>query len=133
MIQHVSASVPPTRAVQTMRWLVLIVIMFGTVISSVGFTISHGLAAIESPHQSAPISGDESHEHANGGHDEVVALDGSESVYHPQHSLDHSHDKAHAAPVSWGSALPQLLGWKMQVRPWIETVQASRLERPPMG
>jgi len=117
-----------------MRWLVLVVIMFGTVISSMGLTNSHGLAAIAAAHHPAPSSSDESHGHAHGDQgDEFEAVDASASAGHPHHAIDHSHDTPHALPVPWSSAAPQLPGWWVLVRPWVEMVRASRLERPPMG
>lgn len=125
----------PTGAALGMRWLILVMIMFGTVISSMGLTNSHGLAAIAATHHLAPSSSDESHGHAHGNPgDEFEAVDASASADHPHHhALDHSHDTPHALPVAWSSAVPQLPSWRVLVRPWIEMVQASRLERPPMG
>jgi hypothetical protein len=115
-----------------MRWLVLVVIMVGTIISSIGGTSSHGLAAFPAALHVTGFSSDESHEHAH--EDEGMGLlTQSASADHPHHGADHSHDKAHTLPVAWSSAAPQLPGWFGLVRPWIEMVQASRLERPPMG
>lgn len=134
MTLRIPSSLRPTRAALGMRWLVLIVIMFGTVISSIGLTNSHGLAAIVAEHHLAPSSSDEPHGHVHedpGG--ELTLVDLGADAGHPHHSIDHSHDKAHALPVAWGSATPQLPSWRVRVRPWIEMVQASRLERPPMG
>jgi ABC-type nickel/cobalt efflux system permease component RcnA len=113
-------SLRPTRAGLGVRWLVLVVILFGTILSSMGGTSSHGL--------------DASHGHAHedlGG--ELVRVDNSASADHPHHEMDHSHDKAHALSVAWRTATPQPSSWLLLVRPWIEMVEASRLERPPMG
>jgi hypothetical protein len=96
-----------------MRWLVLVVIMFGTILSSMGGTSSHGLAAMATTfHDASSATADADHAH---------------------HGADHSHDNAHALPVALSSAAPQLPGWRVRVRPWIQMVEASRLERPPMG
>ncbi|MDP3172064.1 MAG: hypothetical protein Q8M91_17165 [Polaromonas sp.] len=110
------------------------VILFGTIISSIGGTGSHGLAVIAAAHHVAPFSSDESHGHVHedsGG--ELAMVNQSAGADHPHHGADHSHDKAHALPVAWSSAAPQLPGWWGLVQPRIEMVQASRLERPPMG
>lgn len=115
-----------------MRWLVLVVIMFGTIISSIGSTSSHGLAAISATLHAAPSSPGESHEHVHEDEDIAMVNQGADTD-HPHHGADHSHDKAHALPVAWGSASPQLPSWRVVVRPWIEMIQASRLERPPMA
>jgi hypothetical protein len=118
-----------------MRWLALVVIMFGTIISSIGGMNSHGLAAIAAAHHAAPSAADETHGHVHKddrGAD-VAMLEPSAGADHPHHGADHSHDKAHALPVAWSTAAPQLPDWRVRVRPWIEMIQASRLERPPMG
>ena len=133
MTLRVPSSLRPNGAALGMRWLVLLVIMFGTVISSIGLTNSHGLAVIAATH-TTPSNGGEQHGHAHeepGG--EWALVDQGADTGHPHHAIDHSHDKAHALPVAWGSASPQLPSWRVQARPWIEMVQASRLERPPMG
>ena len=137
MTQHLSYALRPHRAVLGMRWLVLVVIMFGTIISSVGGTSSHGLAAFQAAHHFTPTSLDTSHEHVHEhAHEDegmglVTQTAGADHPHH--HGADHSHDKAHALPVAWRSTAPQLPGWFGLVRPWVEMVQASRLERPPMG
>lgn len=134
MTLRVSSCLRPTGTVLGMRWLVMVVLMFGTVISSMGLTNSHGLAAIAATHHLAPSSFDEQHGHAHGNlGDEFEAVDASASAGHPHHALDHSHDTLHALPVAWTSPAPQLSGWWVLVRPWVEMVRASRLERPPMG
>jgi len=128
----------PDRAVLSMRWLVLIVILFGAILSSIGGTNSHGLAAMGASLHTAPVSSNASHEHAHvhedDGEDSALAMviPGAE-VDHPHHGADHSHDKAHALPAAWQSSTPQLPGWFGLVRPWMKMVRASRLERPPMG
>lgn len=130
----VSCSLRPNGAALSVRWLVLVVIMFGTIISSIGSTGSHGLAVISAALHVAPPSSAESHGHVHedrGG--ELAMKNQSAGTDHPHHGADHSHDKAHALPVAWSSAAPQLPGWWGLGRPWIEMVQASRLERPPMG
>ena len=124
----------PNGAAPGVRWLVLLVILFGTILSSVGGTNSHGLAAPATALHVAPFSTDESHEHAHEDKDEgIESANQRAGADHPHHSADHSHDKAHVLPALWSSAAPQLAGWFGLVRPWIERVQASRLERPPMG
>ena len=132
MTRHLSCAMRPNGAAPGVRWLVLLVIMFGTILSSVGGTNSHGLAALATALHVAPFSTDESHEHA---HEEegIGSANQSAGADHPHHGADHSHDKAHVLPALWSSAAPQLAGWFGLVRPWIEMVQASRLERPPMG
>ena len=142
MTQQLSYALRPHRAVRGMGWLVLVlvvvVIMFGAIISSVGGTSSHGLAAFAAAlHVVTPASLDTSDEHM---HDQALGDEGigrltqGAGADHPHHhGADHSHDKAHALPVAWDSVAPQLPSWFGLVRPWIEMVQASRLERPPMG
>ena len=136
MTRHLSCAMRPNGAAPGVRWLVLLVILFGTMLSSVGGTNSHGLAALATALHATPFSPDGSHEHV---HEHAHEGEGSGSAKqsagadHPHHGTDHSHDKAHVLPALWNSAAPQLAGWCGRVRPWIEMVQASRLERPPMG
>ena len=134
MTLRASFSLRPSWAALGVRWLVLVVILFWTILSSMGGTSSHGLAAIAATSHTAPSSLDEPHGHAHedqGG--ELAMVDKSAGSDHPHHEMDHSHDKAHALSVAWRTATPQPSSWRLSVRPWIEMVEASRLERPPMG
>ena len=134
MTPRLSLSLRPNRAALGMRWLVLVAIMFGAFISSVGGTNSHGIAAIAEALQANPTPSDKSHPHAhNDGDSELAMVSHGAAADHPHHGADHSHDKAYALPAAWSSAPPLLPGWLGLVRPWIEMVRASRLERPPMG
>ena len=137
MTQHLSYALRLHRAALSMGWLVLVAILFGTIISSIGATSSHGLAAFPAALHATPASLDTSrehvHEHAQEDEGLGWATQGAGADHHHHHGADHSHDKAHALPVAWHSVAPQLPGWFGLVRPWIEMVQASRLERPPMG
>lgn len=133
MNPHVSPSLRPTKAALGMRWLVLVVILFGTIVSSIGGTNSHGLAAIAAPLHTAPSFSDDPHGHVHEAQGvELATVVQSAEADHPHHGADHSHDNVHALPVAWGSASLQLPNWWMLVRPWVEMIQASRLERPPM-
>jgi hypothetical protein len=117
-----------------MRWLVLGVILFGAIVSSIGSMNSHGLAAIGTVLDAGSSAFDEKHGHVHGDRGgEWVASDQSEGADHPHHQADHSHDNSHALPIAWSSAATLLRSWQLRVRPWTEMVQASRLERPPMG
>lgn len=121
------------------RWLVLLVILFGTVFSSIGSISSHGLAAMAAAMHDTPGSSDVSSDHGHV-HDDETGGDGGwheaslgTVVEHAHHGADHSHDKAHALPTAWRSAAAQLPVWLGHVLPWTEMVRADRLERPPMG
>ena len=127
-------STRPTLAAMCMRWLVLIVITYGTVVSSIGLTSSHGLAAIAESHQSMPTALEDNHGHEHAVQEvEVSGADERASGEHPHHAMDHSHDMAHHLPLAWGAASQQLPSWEVMVRPWVEMGQAYRLDRPPMG
>jgi hypothetical protein len=117
-----------------MQWLVLMVILLGTILSSVGGMKSHGLAAIEATHYVALFTSNGSHEHEHEeANSELDTVNQPEAADHAHHTADHSHDKARTLPAAWSLSTPQLPSWLGQVRPWIEMVWASRLERPPMG
>lgn len=144
----------PSWAPLGVRWLVLMVILFGTVLSSVGGTYSHGIAALTAElhgdpmtsgttdataYDSAVSAGHEhSHDHTQGpvdedGDGELIMVSTGAPVDHSHHGADHSHDKAYALPAAWASASPQLPAWFGVVRSWTEMIEVSRLERPPMG
>lgn len=138
MAAPLTRSMRPDRAALGMRWLVLLVILFGTMVSSVGGMYSHGIAAIAAVSHVSAAPSEAEHDHAHGhahedGGGEWVVESHSASADHPHHGADHSHDKAHALPAAWHSAAPVVPAWFGHVRLWIEMVQASRLERPPMG
>ncbi len=121
-----------------MRWLVLLVILMGTFVSSVGGMNSHGIAAIAAAAHATPELQGNSHDHTHGhshedGDSEWAVASHVAGGDHPHHGADHSHDKAHALPITWEVAAPQLPVWIGQVRLLREMVQVSRLERPPMG
>ena len=135
MTSRLPHSPRPNRATLGMRWLVLVVIMFGTMISSVGVMNSHGIAVIaEALHGSSTTPDaqrDQEYGHVHEDGDAMVnhGIAGD----HPHHGGDHSHDKVHALPTTWSMATPQLPAWLGHVRQLIELIQVSRLERPPMG
>lgn len=138
MIPNLTRPRRPDRAALGMRWLVLLVILMGTLISSVGGMNSHGIAAIAAVSHVSPAFSDTSHNdahshaHEDGESDWIIGSHGA-SADHPHHGADHSHDKAHALPLTWHVTAPPLPVWIGQARLWIEMVEASRLERPPMG
>jgi hypothetical protein len=97
------------------HWLVLLVFVFGTIITSIGGMSSHGLAAFTTALHITPFSSDESHEHVHG--DEAIGgvnqsadadhpHHGGAGADHPHHGADHSHDNVHAVPTAWGSPAP---------------------------
>lgn len=134
MILRNASSTCPSRAALAMRWLVLAVILFGAIFSSIGSMNSHGLAAIGAALHADSSAPDEAHGHVHGDRGgEWVVSDDSAGTDHPHHQADHSHDHPHGLPIQWATAATLLPSWQSQVRPWIEMVQASRLERPPMG
>ena len=138
MVASLTRSTRPDRAALGMRWLVLLAILFGTIVSSVGGMYSHGIAAIAAVSHVSPAPSDTDHDHAHGhAHEDSdggwVAGSHGASADHPHHGADHSHDKAHALPSAWHTAAPMLPAWFGQAVLRIEMVEASRLERPPMG
>lgn len=138
MTSHHTRCTRADRAALGLRWLVLLIFVVGTFISSVGGMYSHGIAAIAAQSHVAPASPDSEHHHVHGhAHEDndgewVMGSHGA-SADHPHHGADHSHEKGLALPSTWGVAPPQLPVWIGQSMLRIEMVEASRLERPPMG
>lgn len=130
MTRPLTSSLRPNGTALGVRWLVLVVILLGTVFSSIGGTNSHGIAAIAATLHATSTAANTSHAHEDS---EWEMAGHGATADHPHHGSDHSHDKAHALPVAWNSATPQIPGWFGHEQPWIETVRAYRLDRPPMG
>lgn len=124
----------PALATLGVKWLVLVLITFGMIVSSIGMTSSHSIATVAASHESVqPSSVDpHGHVHADQGIEFLVA-DESSNGAHPHHSMDHSHETGHHLPLAWGVIASQLPSWEVMLRPVIETGRAFRLDRPPMG
>jgi len=133
MTLRASPSPRPALAALGMQWLVLMVITFGTIVSSIGLTSSHGLAVMAASHQSVLASPEEplGHVHADQGIE--FPADERSSGEHPHHGMDHSHDIAHHLTLARGAESPQLHSWEVVAPPWIDMWQAYRLDRPPTG
>ena len=124
----------PTLASLALQWLVLLALVGGILVSSIGATRSHGVAALAAAHGSAQPSAAHAHGHAHADPvDEFSWVDERASGEHPHHGMDHSHDTAHHHPLAWSAVSSQPARWQAVVRPWIDTGQAYRLDRPPMG
>ena len=108
-----------------LRWLVFVVLIWGTLVSSVGLTTSHGLADLAVADHG--VASDDAHGHA---HDEDVPV-ADPAGGHPHHAADHSHDKAHALPEQLAVA-PAASPERIAVaQAWVPGLEAGRLDRPP--
>ena len=119
------------RTALSLRWLVVLLMLFGTLAMPTGSTISHGIAAVaQSLSATTSLTGIQQHnDHDHDHHHEAAD---SSTVGHAHHGADHSHDPAHAPVTAWTALAPQLARWLGQPLRWVETVQQSRLERPPI-
>jgi hypothetical protein len=108
-----------------LRWLVLLVLIWGTLASSMGLTTSHGLADLAPAAHGATSSN--SHGHSHDEDVQVVEPAGG----HPHHAADHSHDKAHALPEQLTVAPAPSLERIAAAQPWVPGLEAGRLDRPP--
>lgn len=112
--------------------LILMGMLFGAIVSSMGGVTSHGLAEFAaSQHNVDGISVDV-HGHAHDDDEAKPALSDA-GVDHPHHSADHSHDKSHVPSSAITIAISMAASRPATVRPWVELVEAFRLERPPMA
>jgi hypothetical protein len=123
----------------SLRWMVLVVIMLGVMLSSIGMTNSHGIASIAALHEAAPsllvAAQEHAHEHSHdyAGHDKVMSVAEQDSGSdHPHHDLDHSHDTAAHLPQALRASLAPRLSWDALVL-GMNTDQSFRRYRPPMG
>lgn len=111
------------------RIWVLVVVLAGMLISSIGLVNSHGLSALVSAQhrdESAPGHG---HSHDEEG-DGAVA-DGP--LVHAHHNADHSHDNAQVPSLALASVAPAQPDWRIFHPARVKGLVAYRLERPPMA
>lgn len=109
-----------------MRIYVLVSILIGNLLSSVGALDTHALATLDAV-QHALLKHDDAHGHSHG--DDLLAL--YEGTSHSHLGADHSHDKAHALPTMLVAAVAAVPYWKPRSAIWTERLTAHRLERPP--
>lgn len=111
--------------------LILLGMFFGTMVSSMGGVTSHGLAEFAaSQHNVVDISPDV-HGHSHDDDDKPALSDAG--AEHAHHGADHSHDKSHVPSHAMTVALSMASSRPATARPWVELVEAFRLERPPMA
>jgi hypothetical protein len=109
-----------------MRLGVLLVILVGTLLSSLGGLHSHGLKTLDVIQHAEATEGD-SHGHS---HEEAdLALFDGRS--HTHLGADHSHDKAHALPLMPAVAPVMKPPGKPLVLAWMDRLAIHRLDRPP--
>lgn len=112
--------------------LILIGMLFGAFISSMGGVMSHGLAEFAAgQHKVDGISVD-AHGHSHDDDDAKPAFPDA-GTDHPHHGADHSHDKSHVPSSAIAVALSIADSRPTTARQWVELVEAFRLERPPMA
>lgn len=112
----------------TLRWLLLVTLLFGMAASAVGAVHSHGIAALAIMDHGSGSDADQAHGHS---HEEDDAAGAVDDPAHPHHAYDHSHDNAHASPkgVATGTAEPPV--WRAIARTPTERIPVFRLDRPP--
>ena len=136
-MHHIAHATPQlTLASLGLRWLVLMVITLGMVISSVGMTTSHGVAVVAASHASMSTPLEDGHGHGHVHTDEgldVLMAEAGSGGEHPHHGADHSHDTAHPLHLAWLAVSAYSPRWGVMVRGLIEMGQPYRLDRPPMG
>ena len=122
---HPDAPRPPWLG-RSMRACVLLIILFGTLLSSLGVLQTHALAPLDAI-QIAQAEQDDSHGHPHEG-DPLAAYEGAS---HTHLGSDHSHDKAHALPAMSGLGMSAAPPWRPRTRAWIDRLMTHRLDRPP--
>lgn len=108
-------------------WLVA-VLLLGMLLSSLGHTSSHGIAAI------AGVQHGQNTDHGHSHDDEPDGPLTTSDASHAHHnSADHSHDKAHALPLKLSIHLPEAPIWRPLTHPLDAGWVVFRLDRPPMA
>jgi hypothetical protein len=133
LLSHPKTAASPARL--GMRWLVLLVLALGVMVSSIGMTNSHGIALIPASHESAQLAAAHAPEHKDHDADHDLALPAADQglgAEHPHHDLDHSHDTADHSPHALRASLMPRFSWDALV---LGTAlgQAFRRYRPPMA
>lgn len=128
----------PLAPIRRRHWLgrglrlgVVLVVLLGTLLSSLGGLHSHGLKTLAAFGQAGGDHGDgHAHTHESDTHDvdSLVALEGGQ---HGHLGSDHSHDKAHALPAMPTFAPSPAPGWLPRAPAWAQRLAIRRLERPP--
>jgi hypothetical protein len=109
-----------------MRIYVLVSILIGNLLSSVGALDTHALATLDAV-QHTQLEHDDAHGHSHG--DDLLAH--YEGTSHSHLGADHSHDKAHALPATRVAVAAPAPDWKPRSAIWTEQLTAHRLDRPP--
>ena len=125
-------SVCPTRLGRAVRVWVMMAMLVGTLISSLGVMNTHALAVLDALGAADMArDSDHDHEHEHGrSHDNGGLANGDETA-HTHLGSDHTHDKAHALPglPKWsGTDTPD---WTRRAVAWSDRLLVHRLERPP--
>jgi len=109
------------------RVWVLVILLLGTLVSSMGQARSHGLAEM-----AAVVHTDENgygHSHEGGDAPGVIADDDAGHFHH--NNADHSHEKAHALPQTMIVMAGTMPVWCPLAHPLACGRTTSRLDRPP--
>lgn len=112
-----------------LRVWVVTILLVGTLVSSLGQMSSHGIAAVAAvQHDSDAAHG---HSHDDGEPDASWAVGDPAHVHH--NNADHTHDKAHALPVTLSIASPPVPVLHPLAHPLAPGHLVFRLDRPPMA
>ncbi|MCM2342252.1 hypothetical protein [Rhodoferax sp.] len=112
--------------------LILLGMLFGAIVSSMGGVTSHGLAEFAASQHNVDAIAVDAHGHSHDDDDARPALLDA-GADHPHHSADHSHDKSHVPTTAITVAISMASSRPATARQWVELVEAFRLERPPMA
>lgn len=112
--------------------LILLGMLFGAIVSSMGGVTSHGLAAFAATQHNVDGISVDVHGHSHEDDDAKPAFSDA-GADHPHHGADHSHDKSHVPSSAITIAISMAASRPATARPWVKLVEAFRLERPPMA
>ncbi|MHB8948466.1 MAG: hypothetical protein ACYC4S_05320 [Rhodoferax sp.] len=112
--------------------LILLGMLFGAIVSSMGGVTSHGLAAFAANQHNVDDIVVDAHGHTHD-EDDTKPVFPDAGAAHAHHSADHTHDKSHVPSSAMTVAISMASAWPATARQWVELVEAFRLERPPMA
>ncbi|MDP1945305.1 hypothetical protein [Rhodoferax sp.] len=112
--------------------LILLGMLVGAFISSMGGVMSHGLAEFAAGQHNVDGNSVNAHGHSHDDDDAKPSFSDA-GADHAHHGADHSHDKSHVPFSAMTIAISMAASRPVTARQWVELVEAFRLERPPMA
>jgi hypothetical protein len=128
LLPNARSPISPWLVTDARIW-VLVVVLVGMLVSSIGLVSSHGLATLASTQH----RDDSVHGHGHSHDEEGAGAVADVPLVHAHHNADHSHDNAQVPSLALASVAPAQPDWRIFHPARMKGLVAYRLERPPMA